>query len=289
MEETINTLEPQEQKKDSLISISVLFANTFSFYKENMALIYGIAAIPFIVGVFETLAVGSASLFSIILIIASFVVSWLSRIALMYAVLEKGNTVDSAYKKSMNNFLPYFWVGGLSVLAALGGFFLLIIPGLIVSLLLLFSLYVFVGEKKKGTDALVASWYYTRGNLWKIIWRMVVFEIIFGILGFLVAMITGGTDVLIALKNGVSQPEVPMTSQIATMLFNQLIYIPMTVIYSYFIYDSLKGLKLEAINQEEDNKIKSKLKIFMAIGVAGLIIALFFSGFAVVNSILHFK
>ena len=133
----------------SLPSASKLFGWAFSYYKQHLSVIAGISAVPFLFGVIQVLVGKSLSVwFILILVIATFVVSFLSRLALFDAVAEEGQSVSGAYKKSLSMFFPFIWVSGLVTLATLGGFFLFIVPGVLLSIWLSLLLYILFAENR---------------------------------------------------------------------------------------------------------------------------------------------
>lgn len=274
-----------------LPSASKLFGWTFSFYKQRLSLIVGISAAPFLLGLTQIL-VGKDLSVGLVLVLAifTFAVSFLSRLALFDAVAEEGQSVGGAYKKSLQMLIPFIWVSGLVALATLGGFFLLVIPGILLSIWLSLSLYVLFAENRRGTSALVASWHYVKGYWGAIFWRFLFFGIVILLISLVVAFVTSGPIILTALKSGV-KPEVSLSlfSQLFNLVFNNFLILPLSIIYSYGVYRSLKEIKVSVPLESDEQKIKKNITIFSVIGIIGLIAMIIaFAGFLLVKFLPQF-
>ena len=272
----------------SLPSASKLFGWTFSFYKQRLSLIAGISAVPFLLGLAQILVGKSLSVgLVLVLAILTFVISFLSRLALFDAVAEERQSVGGAYKKSLQMLIPFIWVSGLVTLATLGGFFLLVIPGILLSIWLSLSLYVLFAENRRGTSALVASWHYVKGYWGAIFWRFLFFGIVLLLISLAVTFVTSGPTILTALKSGV-KPEASLFSQLFNLVFNNFLILPLSIIYSYGVYRSLKEIKASVPLESEEQKIKKNITIFSVIGIMGLIAIIAFAGFLLVKFLPQF-
>lgn len=278
MDNLANPIIPQTPQL-FLPKASKLLGWAFLFYKQRLSLIVGISVIPFIFSVVQVL-VGESLPTGLIFILAitTFVVSFLSRLALFDAVVEEGQSVGGAYKKSFQMFFPFIWVSGLAGLATLGGFVLFIIPGILLSIWLSFSPYVLFAENRQGTSALVASWHYVKGYWGAIFLRGLFLGIIIFLVSSALGFLTSGSSILAALKSGV-EPEVSLLSQILDLIFNNFLILPLSIIYSYGIYKSLKEIKIAIPLEADEQKIKRNITIFSVIGIVGIIAMIALPGF----------
>lgn len=126
--------------------------------------------------------------------------------------LEFEKIIGMAWKKIGS----LFWIGLLMGLAALGGFILFIIPGIIFSVWFCFSVFVFVSEDLRGTLALKRSKQLVQGYWWPVFWRLLAM----GIVGGLIASIEGFGPII-----------------------NLFIVIPFTLVFEYLLYKDLKRIK----------------------------------------------
>jgi uncharacterized membrane protein len=78
----------------------------------------------------------------------------------------------------------YFLVALLTGLIVLGGFILLIIPGIFFALRLKFAVYLVIDKNFSPVEAIKKSWAITRGNTWNLFFLGILFALI-NILGFI--------------------------------------------------------------------------------------------------------
>lgn len=279
---------PQVQPS-SLPGATKLFSWAFSFYKQHFSVIAGISAIPFLFSLIQVFLGKNLSVgLVLVLAIITFVVSFLSRLALFDAVAEEGQSVGGAYKKSLSMFFPFIWVSGLVTLATLGGFFLFIIPGILLSIWLSLSLYVLFAENRRGTSALIASWHYVKGYWGAIFWRGLFLGLVILLVSLILAFVTSGPSILTALKSGV-EPEVSLLGQLINLVFNNFFILPLSIIYSYGIYRALKEIKTAVPLESDEQKIKRNITIFSVIGIVGIVAMIALSGFLLLKFLPQFS
>ncbi len=97
-----------------------------------------------------------------------------ARVASFYAIKEDNMDVKKALSKAWGNMGPFFWVSFLMGLAIFAGFLLFIVPGIIFAVWFAFSLYIFVFEGARGTEALKKSKELVKGNWWPVFGRIIV-------------------------------------------------------------------------------------------------------------------
>lgn len=279
-----------------------ILKEAISFYRRHWHIIIGVVIVPLILNISLSLAGKNGSPILLILsAIIVFIFNFISYYALMVAVTETGLAESpqpglisapekektaggvlraynlSAYKKALKLFIPLSWVNGLAALAIIGGFFSLIVPAALLSVWLSFSLYVFLAENRRGLTALAASWYYVKGYWSSVFWRFLVFDLIFLGLFFVVGLIIAGPMIFYALKTG-AKPQISPIDELLTSFLNNLIFNPLLIIYSFLIYQSLKEAKAGISFEAEEPKIKKNIKIFLGIGIAGIVILLIIAG-----------
>ncbi len=126
---------------------------------------------------------------------ASFVLNIWASIALTKALSAQlmGRPVEWKESFTTSNYLiwPVIYTSILMFLIVMGGFLLLIIPGIIFSVWYNFYFYSLVIENKKGLAALNNSKSLVVGRWWPIIWRLAVPAVVFGFLNvFIVTIIS---------------------------------------------------------------------------------------------------
>jgi uncharacterized membrane protein len=94
------------------------------------------------------------------------------------------------------------------------GLFLFIIPGLIISIYLAFSTFVFIDEGKTNMEALKRSWNLVKGNWWKVLGRWLLLSIV---LFFVFVLLGSINNLLGSIFSALSTP--------FSMIFVYLIYL----------------------------------------------------------------
>lgn len=101
-----------------------------------------------------------------------------SRVALFCAIKENIYAVKPALADAWPKILSFFWISILVGLAVLGGFILLIIPGIIFSVWFAFAAYAFIFEDIRGIDALRRSKQLVNKRWWPVFGRVLVLWLI---------------------------------------------------------------------------------------------------------------
>jgi len=139
---------------------------------------------------------------------------------LICVIKPAGTKLKEIFQEAWKKLWQYFWimvlVGFFTILFSI----FLIIPGIIVGIYLSFCSYVFIVEKEQGMNALKRSWALVKGNWWKVFGRVVLLNIVFGI----IFSILGSVNDLLG------------------SVF-QLLSMPFGIIFLYLIYFELKKSK----------------------------------------------
>ncbi len=106
------------------------------------------------------------------MIIASVVIGILIEIGMLTFAIRAHDSVETVKINDLWNPAPLWWymlsqlLVGLTVLV---GFILLVVPGIIAMLGLLFSSYLIVDKKKGPIEAMKESWRITDGHKWQLL------------------------------------------------------------------------------------------------------------------------
>lgn len=199
-------------------SIGSLFRESWSDYKSHWKLFILVGIIFILVGSLGNMGVGISPEGYISQSPLIGIISWLLQIFITLGYIKFVlNIVDKKEAKieqlfnganTINHFVS-FVVVSLLVSALIGlGAILLIIPGIILSVGLVFAQYIAAEEKTGIFESLKESWKGTKGNRWKIFWFMIVvaFFNIFGVLALVIGLVV----------------TIPMTSIMYARLYRQL-------------------------------------------------------------------
>ncbi len=144
------------------MSINTWFTKTLDILKTRGLVLAGIIIIPGLLGLILEVLPNIISTLGIGSIILGLVGSWAS-LSLIYSLVNN-TSIQESYKNSLPLLVKFWLLGALLLIVTIGGYVLLIIPGIILQIYLSFTYYVFVDEGLKGWDAMKKSRYYIEGN-----------------------------------------------------------------------------------------------------------------------------
>lgn len=214
-----------------MMPIEELFKKSFSLYYQKaffmirlilagwiggiiIVLVFGAIALALVFWKMVALGIVAILVGALLLIIISL---WL-QVALVFSIKEPNGQIDikTLLFSVKDKIVPYFWVTFLKGLMVLGGFILLIIPGIIFSVWFCLVEYAFVFEGKKGFSASWRSKELVKGYGWAVLGRLLAFMFLAMIISF-----------------------IPRVGEIINMLF----VMPFGIFYMYCIYEDLKRIK----------------------------------------------
>jgi hypothetical protein len=222
---------PQGQANQGLNPIGSLLGDTWKLYKENFPVLTGIILIPvFIQSLVNVVSIpGFGNLIgSVSITVLMWVLFVTSSAAVIIRIHEQTGFIES-YRRSVKLSLYLILLVILNFLAVVGGFVVLIVPGVLISVWLTFSIYAMVIERKRGFNALAQSREYVRGYWWDVFARVIILSVLFSIIFLplnILAVIFLGTIA-------------------KTLVFSllSLVVIPFFICYTYGIYINLVRLK----------------------------------------------
>lgn len=249
--------------KVALRPVGALFSETAQRFGMRWNVLLEIVLLPVLLCVFGTVLISLGMPFEIIGGLVYFV-GW---VALIYSTLpviysiHTGSGVDASYKATLAWFWPFVWMGIIEVCAVMGGFAMLIIPGIFLSVAVSFMCYVFVVEGRRGIDALRQSKEYVKGYWWAVFGRTILIGLIFAGLSIVVRaplMLVAGA-----------------TAGAVAALVLSLFFVPFAAVYSYLIFMNLREIKPElgaAQTKEGTGFIKASAIVGVVFGVIMLMI-----------------
>jgi len=151
--------------------------------------------------------------------IAAMVAFFWALAALTFAVVDQKIGVREAFGKGWERIMAFAWLYFLSGFIITGGYFLLIIPGLIFMVWFVFGQFILAEEDQRGMQALLKSKEYVKGQWFGVLGRLVVVWLVSAGLGM-----------------------IPFIGPLLSLLF-----VPFIVIYLYLLYQDLKASNREPI------------------------------------------
>ena len=271
---------PKIEGVGSLISFA---SNTFT---RNWKTLGMIAVVPLILNsIMQILLVTGMSwgiLVAILLGITSAVLSFMSVIALvmsihiLYSDPNAVITVQESYKKSLKYFWPMVLVSIIAAVAQIGGFILLIIPGVIFIVYTAFYVFTLVLDDKRGLSAFTESYGLVKGRWWAVFGRMIVMALValaislgIGFLYGLISSIFGGamTQSIQTISSGSD-----WVWLIIGLIVNIIIGSAITIFSLSYIYRMFVSLKEKRVAVVDTSKFKKWVIGFLVIGPIAIVI-----------------
>jgi hypothetical protein len=230
-----------------------LLKQTWQIYKARFWTLIGITIIPaaiiFLFGALIAMVAGTIGnnadnflaflplvLIGLVAFLVAMIFQFWGQIASLYVIkggFEEKIGIKEAFRRSWPKIGSYWWVGLLTGLVTMGGFFLFIIPGFLFAIWYGQSLFILVNEDIKGMNALIKSKAYAQGHWWGIFGRMLVMGLIICGIAFVVMIPVALISSILAIE---------AISSLFSNIF-QLLVTPFVLIYGFSMYKSLKEAK----------------------------------------------
>ncbi|MBD3251451.1 hypothetical protein GF380_03275 [Candidatus Uhrbacteria bacterium] len=167
----------------------------------------------------------------------------------VFALERKEKVTDNTTKDVWTYAVPLILTGLLVGLATLGGFILLILPGIYLAIRLGFAQLAVIDKKMQPTQAFKNSWELTKGRFWPVLGRQLAAGLVYGILFLVVIMVA--TLIVNALA-GIDGPGVNRMGTVNlaaagadTVIHGlaQAAFMPLFYFLQIKLYNSLKATK----------------------------------------------
>lgn len=248
-------------EKAKVISVGDLFRQSWQAYRARIRLLATVILLPTAFLLVGDLLFGSLEWLGGILGFIGTILSFFAYLGLIFVLQGSASEWRDAYRMAWARIWSYGWLVVLSAFAVLGGFVMLVIPGIIFSIWFAFVTYVFVIEGKKGMDALLRSRQYVQGHWWQVFGR----QILLGLAAIAAILILTVFGNVIAGEAGVS---------ILVNLFT-LVLAPFAVAYVYTLYENVKSLKPEVASGPVEGP-RGFFYFSAVLGIVGIIALLVF-------------
>ncbi|MEK7538712.1 MAG: hypothetical protein AAB552_02630 [Patescibacteria group bacterium] len=230
-----------------LLGAPALLGKAWTLYKQRWTTFLTIMIAPALLSIL--VEVGSSSVknmgaslnpfiffgVALVMLLALVIINIWSSVALLHAI--KGTSehlsVTASYGRGARHILAFVWISILTTLIVMGGFMLLIIPGIIFAIWFMFATMVVVDDNTKGMNALLKSREYVRGRWWGTWWRMFFVGLIF-IPIFIVLFIL---SYLLTFKF-----LLPVAGDILSTI-STLFLTPIMMTYMFVLYENLKATR----------------------------------------------
>lgn len=249
-----------------------LLKSSFALFKERFWKLMILQVVPLVVvaiagvGMGFSVALGGASGWMLLLLpIFVFLMGVAASMAIlaMIDVFQQDTPVKMALKQSFNKVWGYLWVVFLMGLIVAGGYILLFIPGIILSVWFSFAIYVFALEGKRGMDALMTSKEYVRGYWWAVFGRFLS-----------VALVALAVFMPVLILSAIFGEE--FGGFVSSIV--QFVFMPFMMAYIYTLYKHLQETKPTVASQEAPKEGRGWFIALAVVPVIALFVALAFGG-----------
>ena len=265
-----------------------LFQGGWAYVQKRMDLI-GYLFIPYAVLALAPLLLGStvsssiaAGIMTGVVTLAAGVFIFLNLGALLYSVVmadEKEVRYPEALRWMMRNVGRVAWLYILMALVTYGGFLFFIIPGIIVSIAVYFSHFVYVAEGKRGMEALLRSRSLVTGNWGRVFGRL----FLLGLILILIFVLLAGL-VTLAVSSIASQ----VVAEIVSSLVFQGAAVFISVITFHAgqrLYRKLAAARPATAGRTDKWKYKTLAGLGVLLPIVLIVIVVAFASFAVKHGI----
>lgn len=193
----------EEHKK--LASIVSTFKKAAAIYKDNFRRIIPLNLIIIFLSLGASFIVSRSTYFGLKGLIVGLIISYsislvlsgAARFGMAYSLAQKANPLQS-YLWGLKNIISYLWVGLLITVIAIPGAMIFVIPGIIIVLYFVFTLFVMVDHGDRGLAVLIRSYFYVKDYFWGIAGRLFLGFSLFVLGGFIIAL-SNGTNAYLGL------------------------------------------------------------------------------------------
>lgn len=141
---------------------------------------------------------------------------------------KKPVSLKRMMKRGKKLILPSIWVSMILLVIQIGSF-MLIVPGIILSIYLIFAKLSVLIDSKKGFKALSYSFNLVRGYWFDILFSIMFFFLVISFVGLLFILVLN-------LLTGTG-----FTFSASISMFNFMLVFPITLIYTYELYEDVKS------------------------------------------------
>ena len=261
-----------------LMGVGTLIGKAWETFRAKFTVIIQIAAIGVVVQILQIGLILSAvpvhAILSLVLGSVNFLVSLWLGVSLLYVVKDRNEeiTVKEALSRGWKRVLSYWWISILSGLIVMGGFLLLIVPGIILTIWFALAVYILVSEDRRGMNALFRSKQLVSGYWWSVFGRflvlgLVVFATIIPLI--VLTVIIGGPESF--GSNNQAEVELGLGGLVIQLLSTlyQWAIAAIVAAFGFLLYEDLKRVKGNSAYEEPSSGTKRK---YVALGILPLVL-----------------
>jgi len=267
---------PPAQVISSLPSATTIFGQAWAIYQQRIGTLLGVMVIPMmamivvlavtagggLLGIsllsskFAAGGIGLLIFLAILFFVFIFITQAWGQTALLYAIKDSQERIGvmESYRRGWQKIFSFWWISLLAGIIIMGGFLLLIVPGILFATWFSLAVFILITENLKGMNALLKSKEYVKGRWGEVFWRF----FFIGAVSLIISLIS--TLIFNLLK-------IPYGSEISRFVVG-LFLTPLVMTYSFLVYSNIKSLKGEIAFAPTGGKKAA----FIFVGILGILL-----------------
>jgi hypothetical protein len=268
----------------SLSTIIGFLKKAWYLYNTRRNTFLTLGGIVFVVSMLQVVAVKMQSMLLFgMSVLATVIVSYIIYLAMIRVAADPARiTAGEALTRVEHIIIPAALVSVTMLLIALGGTLLLVVPGIIVSILMIFSVFAVVVDHHQHIDAVVSSWHLVKKRFFSIFVSLLTASIVIG-LGLIAIFIVFWTlgigetpfETIARVKQGNYQ--ISLSQVLLEQALTNFLILPFTISFIAVLYEHAKKQTPHEPSHHEVVTVKKYLKILSVLGVVFLVAGMFIS------------
>jgi hypothetical protein len=261
-----------------------LIKKSFKVYRSKFSTFFVLGLIVFLVTTVQLFAIRTHSMFMFVLsVLATVVVSYIVYIAeIRVASDPAGMSIWETLRRVEHYIVPSAWVSLAIIIIALGGVLLFIVPAIIVSVLMMFSVFAVIIDHYEKTEAIIYSWHLVKERWIPIFGRLLLMNLVIGgislvLIGSLWLVGVGETPVETVARVRSGDYNVSVSQTILSEAVANFFAIPLSIIFIAQLYESVKRTSTKVVTNAEIKKTKNILRVLALCGVIFVVGGIFLS------------
>ncbi len=261
-----------------------LLKKSFRIYRSKIGTFALFGLIVFLTTLVQLFSIRAHSMLLFIAsVIATIIISYVVYIAEIRVATDPANmNVLQAFKQVEHYILPSAWVSVAIIILALGGTLLFVLPGIVVSVFIMFALLAVVIDHYEKTEAIIYSWHLVKERWLAVFGRLFFANLLIGAIALIIMSALwllgiGETPFQTIARARLGDFNVSISQTVISEAIANFFVLPMAIIFVVQLYESLKRTSTHVVKDQEVKQTKKILRVLTFCGVLFIVGGLFVS------------
>ncbi len=243
--------------RTKLPPLRALFSESWGLYRQRFTTLVAIIVVPTAVGFAGLLLMPVLVPLALAVFILAIAFYLAMVVALAHALDNPAANPLTAYRFAFRRLHSYLWLTILGNFITVGALLLAVIPGILVSVWFIFSLFTFAFEGRRGMDAFLASREYVRDYWWAVFGRFLLGALLLGVI----------SGIISGVASAFGQSSDPTLTETIIQAVFGVLATPLFAAYLYRLFNHVRAVKgvLPA------GPVSAKRGFFIFCGIFGLV------------------